>query len=235
MLPDSEKRSALDKAIAPLFEALLTLNETKQVRGIGWIVMTLIVAGYPDYARRLWPSKTTSSGNRLLRRRLPNRRRFPVSHKRARQTAVRPSKLKSAVRRPVDPRLGVLVIDLVPSTAATPSGLAKTLDKEWFRSHPHRSHRIRPAVAGEMPGANAETYIVVRQLAPGVRMRVFFTPVGPFPEREAPEHIAHAMFDLIRSAPGRMLSHQELFQASRAYEIAPDPADPSHDRPRYRH
>jgi hypothetical protein len=61
MLPDSEKRSALDKAIAPLFEALLTLNETKQVPGIGWIVMTLICAGYQDYAKRLWPPRTTLS------------------------------------------------------------------------------------------------------------------------------------------------------------------------------
>ena len=66
MLPDSEKRSALDKAIAPLFEALLTLNETKQVPGIGWIWMTLICANYPDYARRLWPPKTPSSGESTI-------------------------------------------------------------------------------------------------------------------------------------------------------------------------
>jgi len=158
-----------------------------------------------------------------------------MSRKGARRTAVRPSKVKHPVRRPVDPRFGMVIIDLGPSTATTPSGLAKILDKEWFRSHPHRSHRIRRAVSGEMPGAHAETYIVVRQLAPGVRMRTFFTPLGAFPEGEAPEHIAHAMFDLNRSAPGRVLSHQELFQASRAYEIAPDPADPSHDKPRYRH
>ena len=158
-----------------------------------------------------------------------------MSRKRARRTAVRPSKLKSAVKRTADPGLRMLVIDLVPGPAATPSDLAKLLDKEWFRSHPHRSHRIRRAVAGEIPGANAETYIVVRQLAPGVRRRGFFTPIGPSPEGEAPEHIAHALFDLILSAPGRLLSYQELFQASRAYEIAPDPADPSHDKPRCRH
>jgi hypothetical protein len=157
-----------------------------------------------------------------------------MSRKGARWTAVRPSKPKSVVRRPIDPRLGMLVIDLMPGPA-TPTGRAQMLDKEWFRSHPHRSHRIRPAVAGEMPGANAETYIVVRQLAPGVRMRVFFTPVGPSPEGEAPEHIAHAMFDLIRKSPRRLLPYQELFKASRAYEIAPDPADPSHEKPRYRH
>jgi len=59
LLPDSEKRCVLDKAITPLFEALLTLNETKQVPGIGWIWMTLICAGYPDCARRLWPPRTT--------------------------------------------------------------------------------------------------------------------------------------------------------------------------------
>ena len=62
LLPDSEKRCVLDKAITPLFEALLTLNETKQVPGIGWIWMTLICTGYPDYARRLWPPRTRSSG-----------------------------------------------------------------------------------------------------------------------------------------------------------------------------
>jgi hypothetical protein len=55
MLPDNEKRSVLDRAITPLFEALLTLNETKPVPGIGLIWMTLLCAGYPDYARRLSP------------------------------------------------------------------------------------------------------------------------------------------------------------------------------------
>ena len=157
-----------------------------------------------------------------------------MSRKGARRTAVRPSKPTRAMRRTVDPGLGMLIIDLMPSPA-TPPGLAQTLDKEWFRSHPHRSHRIRPTVAGEIPGANAETYIVVRQLTPGVRRRGFFTSVGPSPEGEAPEHIAHAMFDLIRKSPRRLLPYQELFKASRAYEIAPDPADPSHDKPRYRH
>jgi len=59
MLPDNEKRCALDKAITPLFEALLTLNEVKEVPGIGWIWLSLICAGYRDYARRLWPPRTT--------------------------------------------------------------------------------------------------------------------------------------------------------------------------------
>jgi hypothetical protein len=60
-LPDSEKRRAIDKAVAPLFEALLSLNEVKQVSGVGLIWLTLICAGYQDYARRLWPPRTTLS------------------------------------------------------------------------------------------------------------------------------------------------------------------------------
>src|SRR5215469_980820 len=51
-LPDSGKRSVLDKVIAPLFEALLTLQK---VPGIGLIWMALIGSGYPDYARWLSP------------------------------------------------------------------------------------------------------------------------------------------------------------------------------------
>jgi hypothetical protein len=51
-LPDSEKGSILDKVIAPLFDALLTLQK---VPGIGLIWIALIGSGYPDYARRLSP------------------------------------------------------------------------------------------------------------------------------------------------------------------------------------
>jgi hypothetical protein len=60
-LPASEKRSVLERAITPLFEALLTLNKVKKVPGIGLIWLTLICAGYQDYARRLWPPRTTLS------------------------------------------------------------------------------------------------------------------------------------------------------------------------------
>jgi hypothetical protein len=58
-LPDSEKRSVL--TITPVFEALLTLNRVKQVPGIGLIWMTLICAGYEDYARRLRPQRKNLS------------------------------------------------------------------------------------------------------------------------------------------------------------------------------
>jgi hypothetical protein len=153
----------------------------------------------------------------------------------SRRTARRPSKRKNAASRPVDHDFGVLSNELAPRPAGTPAELAKKLDEEWFRSHPYRSHRIRRAVAGEMPGVGADSYTVVRQVAPGLRMRGFFVPVGSVPEGEAPEHIAHALFDLILTSPRRLLSFQELFQVSRGYEIAPDPGDSSGDQPRYRH
>jgi hypothetical protein len=60
-LPDSEKKSVLHQAIAPLFEALLALNKVKQISGVGLIWMELICSGYQDYAGRLWPPRTALS------------------------------------------------------------------------------------------------------------------------------------------------------------------------------
>jgi hypothetical protein len=51
-LPDGDKRRVLDKAIAALFEGLLTLQK---VPGIGLIWMALIISGYLDYAGQLPP------------------------------------------------------------------------------------------------------------------------------------------------------------------------------------
>jgi hypothetical protein len=158
-----------------------------------------------------------------------------MSRKKARRFPVRQSKPKNAVKRPVNNQRGIVVINLGYGRVETPADLAKTLDREWFRSHPLRSHRLRPAIPGEVPSVSAESYIVVRQVAPGVRMRGSFTPTGPLPEGEAPEHIAHAMFDLIMECPGRLIPLQEWKQRSRAYEVAADPEDPSHNTPLYRH
>jgi hypothetical protein len=63
-LPDSDRRRVLDQAIAPFFEALLTL---KKVPGIGLIRMTLLGSGYLDYAHRLsppmgWRNEETNHG-----------------------------------------------------------------------------------------------------------------------------------------------------------------------------
>ena len=154
--------------------------------------------------------------------------------KRARWTAARRSKRRNAVRPPSNTRLGMLVIDLA-APALTAVDFAKQVDRDWFRSHPQRSHRLRRAIPGEIPGGSAETWVVVRQLQPGVRKRCSFDAAVEFPSEEAPEHIAHAMYDLIAEAPGKPLLSHELFQRSDAYKVAPDPEDPSGDKPLRRH
>jgi hypothetical protein len=95
----------------------------------------------------------------------------------------------SIVSYPVEPG-GTLVDENAVTTAAK-------LDKAWFESHPNRSHRIRHPVNGEMPGMTTEGYVVVRQINPGFRSRQAFTTPVPLPEDEAPEHIAHAIYDLV--------------------------------------
>jgi hypothetical protein len=97
-----------------------------------------------------------------------------MSRKKARRFAVRRSKPKNAVRRPLNTQLGMLVIELGQPPAGTPADLAKTLDREWFRSHPLRSHRLRRPIAGEFTDGSAENWVVVRQLQPGVRLRLPF-------------------------------------------------------------
>jgi hypothetical protein len=50
-------------------------------------------------------------------------------------------------------------------------------DKRWFERHPNRSHRLRRPLRGELAAfPNAEPhgllYIIVWQIAPGIRLRV---------------------------------------------------------------
>jgi hypothetical protein len=158
-----------------------------------------------------------------------------MSRKKARRTAVRPFKPKNAVRRSGETRLGMLVIQQIPGPGSTPSDLAKQLDRDWFRSHPYRSHRIRPAVTGEIPGGGADTHVVVRQLAPGLRSRRAFDPVAPFPSGEAPEHVAHAIYDLVTEYQGRPVPGYELFNRIRAYAAGAIPEDPSNKNLMRRH
>ncbi|MBV9825863.1 MAG: hypothetical protein JO001_09330 [Alphaproteobacteria bacterium] len=71
-------------------------------------------------------------------------------------------------------------------------------DAAWFAAHPDRSHRLRPAIINELPGISAAdvaagTWIAIRQLMPGFRIRTVFTPPSPPPDDES---IAHALFDL---------------------------------------
>jgi hypothetical protein len=109
---------------------------------------------------------------------------------------------------------------------------AKTLDKEWFRSHPRRSHRLRRAIAGELgQSATSDTYVIVRQLKPGVRERISFTALQPLPEGDAPEHIAHAFFDLLRESPDGVIRWDKLAARMHAYESGGRAEDDSEKSP----
>jgi len=109
---------------------------------------------------------------------------------------------------------------------------AAKLDKAWFESHPNRSHRIRRAVAGEVPATTAtEPYVAVRQVAPGFRLRRFFAMAVPLPEDEAPEHIAHAFYDVLEEHPGGPIFAQDLDQRIHAYGLGADIGDPSDGTP----
>jgi hypothetical protein len=158
-----------------------------------------------------------------------------MSRKQFRRTTIKSAKQKIAGRHPGNTRPVMPVTQHAAAPSSASSELAQMLDKEWFRSHPHRTHRIRRAIPGEMLGVSAGMYIVVRQVAPGLRMRGFVEPNGPLPADEAPEHIAHALFDLVLASPRRFLPFQELLQQSRAYEVLSDPEDPSRDKPLRRH
>src|SRR4051812_9825036 len=69
------------------------------------------------------------------------------------------------------------------SSTHTPAAVerAAKLDAGWFRRHPARAHRVRRMVTGEgLTGpeqsgpAGWSTFVVVKQVVPGVRLRVAF-------------------------------------------------------------
>jgi hypothetical protein len=72
-------------------------------------------------------------------------------------------------------------------------------DRKWFATHPHRSHRLRLAIADEWAeiGGRA-THTIVRQAMPGLRFKVPIAATNPLPSDEAPEALAWALFDLVR-------------------------------------
>jgi hypothetical protein len=101
--------------------------------------------------------------------------------------------------------------------------LALRLDQDWFRSHPGRSYRIRRTISGEAPRPpQGEAYTVVRQIIPGLRQRLHFSAPVASPEGDAPETVAHAIFDRIEAATGRPGFAEELSRRIRAHAMGSD-------------
>lgn len=63
-------------------------------------------------------------------------------------------------------------------------GHASSDDRRWFRRHRDRAYRLRPFLAGELPGVewpvgNAGRLILVKQISPGFRFRLALWATHP--------------------------------------------------------
>lgn len=104
----------------------------------------------------------------------------------------------------------------------------KADDAAWFKSHPDRSHRLRPVHEGEaeMVSANIpndqippnhRVEIIVRQVEPGKRIRGSFCRNT---ELDIPdeEEIIHAIFDAVAGAgEGQVIDLGETIERARQY------------------
>ena len=116
----------------------------------------------------------------------------------------------------------------------------KVDDAEWFKANPARSHRLRSMFPSE--GAtlfdpsettilppNHELQVLVRQVKPGVRVRVQFgrnTDV-PIPDIES---LIHALFDLVGGASKKqgVIGSVELAKLAMSYADMADGANKKH-------
>jgi hypothetical protein len=98
--------------------------------------------------------------------------------------------------------------------AATES--ASDDDRNWFNDHPDRQHRIRRGHFGEVPAhPDYLTLIAVRQVTPGVRIRLSFYSASPLPTEELPEAIAAAAFAQILLKSGTHVGAEIGLEAGR--------------------
>lgn len=76
----------------------------------------------------------------------------------------------------------------------------KNDDRVWFEQNPGRSHRARAPFPDELGGqkipAGCRVIILVRQVAPGARMRITVDQSTDFPAPPDDEATVHALFDM---------------------------------------
>jgi len=82
-------------------------------------------------------------------------------------------------------------------------------DREWFRKHPKRSYRLRSALPEEVPDHRTGLWVIVRQVAPGLRVRAIVNLKIDDPKDD--EATARRLFDeLARHKPsGRIIAAAE--------------------------
>jgi hypothetical protein len=88
-----------------------------------------------------------------------------------------------------------------PDTSMCGLEAASEGDRIWFEAHLHRRFRVRPYIEGEWPDGALDHlpqgqrwFTVVRQVEPGVRMRISFPMEG---EPGTGEHAVSRIFDLL--------------------------------------
>lgn len=104
----------------------------------------------------------------------------------------------------------------------------KRADAAFFNANPKRAHRLRPEFSGEhassgelealLPGH--EFYVLVRQVMPGVRVRLHlqWKIDIPIPDSEA---LVHALYDLYSGRqPGESVTTQEVLTRAVKYQHA---------------
>lgn len=78
-------------------------------------------------------------------------------------------------------------------------------DRKWFEKHPGRTHYVRRFIPGEWdPTDKTDPWIVVRQIAPGIRMRLGFgiIDVGGFFDAAQTDEGAKFLFGMVLDAQG---------------------------------
>jgi hypothetical protein len=110
----------------------------------------------------------------------------------------------------------------------------KTDDAAWFEAHPTRSHRVRPLITGETTTLLAplrafkipdghEFQVLIRQVKPGVRLRMPFCKNNEIPVPDI-EEVIHALFDIAskRQDANGVISVNEVAALALKYTEASD-------------
>lgn len=108
----------------------------------------------------------------------------------------------------------------------------KTDDAAWFKSHPSRSHRMRPIYDGEAPSLSKELgtdkppenyryEILVRQVEVGKRVRTLFCRNMDVPIPDT-EEVVHGLFDIVaQSGTTGVISFEEVEALALKYGVGP--------------
>ena len=108
-------------------------------------------------------------------------------------------------------------------------GTGSFADAAYFEAQPQRSYRMRLATPAEIEamervngsrplGKGSFKWVVVRQLAPGMRIRVHINaPLPPGPIADIPEHVARETFECAAmAAPEQVAQLTEFFAMLKA-------------------